>query len=301
MEITRIKNTDQHTFINEFLLPGKPVIITDAMEKWKLEQFTPEALSRQFGHYEVQIYNELFDLQTIDTLKAYLDNNFNKQEQEAASKEYIRWYTQLKDVDFFWSDEVFTALQQSWQNPYFFSGDSLAIPFTTPSAIADINTTRFPYKGLFISGQGARTRLHRDPFNSDAILCQFHGQKKIHLYSPEQAQYVMNGSEFVDIMNPDHARFPEFASASCTYEDTLSPGEIVLFPSGWFHDVSCLSDSISITWNFVHASKLPGFYKYIATYPDDDQLEIVRFFLGEWLSENADIHEITDFLKSRFA
>lgn len=300
MKIQRVENLTKETFIKEFLLPNKPVIIIDAMKEWSCEKFTPNYLEQEFGHYEVQIYNDLFDLQTVDTLSTYLKQNFNKQLDVKDDIEYIRWYTKLKEVDFFWSDEVFASLGEAWNNPYFFPNDSLAIPFTKKGEFSNINQTRFPYKGLFISGQGARTRLHRDPFNSDAILCQFYGEKKIVLYHPDQADYIMNENEFVDITNPDEQKFPNFHKANPTYEDILSPGEIIIFPAGWFHDVTCLSDSISITWNFVHSSKLNDFYSYIKQNPNDNQLEIVRFFLKEYVKENADTNEITDFLKEKF-
>lgn len=81
----------------------------------------------------------------------------------------------------------------------------------------------------------------------------------------------------------------------------LSPGEIILFPAGWFHDVTCLSDSISVTWNFVHSSELSRFYAYIQQHPDDDQLEIVRFFLRKYIKEDASVHAITDFLSGKFS
>lgn len=300
MKIQRVENLTKEIFIEEFLLPNKPVIITDAMKEWRGEKFIPDYLEQEFGHYEVQIYNDLFDLQTIDTLGAYLNQNFNNQLEAKGSIEYIRWYTKLKEVDFFWSDEVFASLKEAWSNPYFFPNDSLAIPFTKKGEFSNINDTRFPYKGLFISGKGARTRLHRDPFNSDAILCQFFGEKKIVLYHPNQAEYIMNGNEFVDIKNPDSQKFPNLHKTNSKYEDILSPGEIIIFPAGWFHDVTCLSDSISITWNFVHSSKLDDFYSYIKKNPDDDQLEIVRFFLKGLVRENADVNEITDFFKKEF-
>ena len=45
----------------------------------------------------------------------------------------------------------------------------------------------FPYRGVLVSARGARTRLHRDPFASDAVVCQFSGLKEVVLYRPERA------------------------------------------------------------------------------------------------------------------
>jgi hypothetical protein len=301
MKVERIRNLSREMFTEKFLIPGKPVIITDAMTDWNTENFTPAYLKQEFGHYEVQVYNDLFDLQTIDPLNMYFDNNFGKEDPMQRSLHYIRWYTKLKDVDFFWADEIFSSLATAWQHPYFLPDSSLVIPFVPAGKQVNINATRFPYKGLFISGKGARTRLHRDPFNSNAILCQFYGEKKILLYHPDQAGYVMNNGAFVDIENPDYDQFPDFSRASCAYEDILAPGEVIFFPGGWFHDVKCLSDSISITWNFVHTSGLEKFCSYIEQHPADDQLEIIRFFLKDWLKTDADVKAITAFLQSQFS
>ncbi|MCX6319468.1 MAG: cupin-like domain-containing protein [Bacteroidetes bacterium] len=300
MTIQRVQNLNEEQFVNDFLLPKKPVIVTDAMKGWDLEKFQPAGLREQFGNYEVQIYDDLFDLQTIDTLEYYLDENFGKKAEGHDKVNYIRWYTKLKDVDFYWADEVFDILRSSWSQPSFLPCDSLVIPFQPEGQKGPINTTRYPYKGLFISGKGARTRLHRDPFNSNAVLFQFYGQKKMCLYEPSQETYVMNGGEFVDIENPDLSKFSDFNKAKCNYEDVLMPGEMVLFPGGWFHDVRCISDSISITWNFVHKVGLPGFYSFIEKYPNDSQMEIVRYFLKNKISADADVQEIISFLKSSF-
>jgi len=299
MKLKRVSNLTKQAFFDEFLLPHQPVIITDAMDTWDLEKFQPGYLDRAFGHYDVQIYNDLFDLQTIDPLSTYLQDNFNKPENTERSHEYIRWYSQLRDVDFFWSDEVFRSLKGAWGHPYFLPDDSFVIPDAAEGKKAYVTECRYPYRGLFISGKGARTRLHRDPFNSNAILCQFYGQKKIYLYDPGQARYVMNEGEFVDIDEPDTSRFPDFSKAVCFYEDTLSPGEVLFFPAVWFHDVTSVSDSISITWNFVHNSELSGLYTYIDEHRDDDQLEIVRFFLKDRVEEGAGAQEIVNFLKTR--
>jgi hypothetical protein len=298
MKIKRVSQLSKQAFMDEYLIPHQPVIVTDAMDSWDIEKFRPEHLDRAFGHYDVQIYNDLFELQTIDTLNTYLHDNFNKPAGVERSHEYIRWYSQLRDVDFYWSDEVFLSLKNAWSHPYFLPEDSFVIPNAAAGMKADVTECRYPYRGLFISGKGARTRLHRDPFNSNAVLCQFHGAKKLYLYAPDQERYVMNGKEFVDIDEPDLRQFPDFPKAVCSYEDVLVPGEVVFFPAGWFHDVTSESDSISITWNFVHATETAGLHEYIDRHRSDDQLEIVRFFLKDKVGGEADAQEIIDFLKT---
>jgi len=89
------------------------------------------------------------------------------------------------------------------------------------------------------------------------------------------------GDEFVDILKPDYNRFNGFNQSISSYEDILQPGEIILFPSGWFHDVTCITNSISITWNFVHSRERPDFIKFVREHSQNSQLEIAEFFMRE--------------------
>ncbi len=298
MKVTRVQNLSKDTFLKDFLVANKPVIVTDAMKDFDRDKFTPDFLRSEFGDELVQVYDDLFNLQTVDTLATYLNKNFDRKPEDGRALEYMRWYTKLKDTDFFWSDAVFEKLKPYWNHPYFVPNDKLVVPYCQAGETKNITDHRYPYKGLFVSGKGSRTRLHRDPFRSNAMLCQFYGEKKMYLYHPNKVNEVMNGKEFVDLMNVDHKKFPKFKDIEADYEDVLLPGEIVLFPSGWFHDVTCVSDSISITWNFLHEEELDNLYEFIDQYPNDDQLEILRFFLKDKIGPDAPASEIKAFYES---
>jgi hypothetical protein len=288
--VERRSGLTREVFISEFLASRRPVIITDAMSDWQLSRFTPESLVRAFGNEEVQIYDDLFSLQRTSTLRRYVKQHVNKPESAPRSTEYVRWYTQLKDVEFVWADAAFARLRDAWDMPYFFPDSSMVVP---PSAgVLNPAEARFPYKGLFVSGRGARTRLHRDPWNSDALLCQLYGKKVITIYGADQTERLTSGHDFVDPGAPDEQRFPTFSKAKAAYRVTLEPGEIILFPGGSFHDVTSLTDSVSITWNFLHACNLHRFCEHVAKHPQEPELDIVRFFLKESLPPAASAEDI---------
>ena len=298
MKIQRVHDISEDQFVSEYLIPKRPVIVTDAMKNWDIERFHPKNLNREFGQYEVQVYNNLFDLQTVDTLETYLHKNFETEKEENAIIEYARWFTKFKDIDFFWSDNVFEALKDYWQHPYFLPKTGMILPFNRNNEEIQVNETSFPYKGLFLSGKGGKTRLHKDPLNTNALLCQLYGNKELLLYSPDQEDYLTSSGEFVDIENPDLNKFPNYEKAALTYRDVLSPGEIVLFPAGWFHDVTSVTDSVSITWNFVHANEVNEFCNYLESNATDDQMEIVHFFVKKYLeTDYVDKHSITSFYR----
>lgn len=81
----------------------------------------------------------------------------------------------------------------------------------------------------------------------------------------------------VDIESPDLRLFPNFANAQPYVHDTLEPGEIVLVPAGWFHHFNSVTDSISLTWNFVHVYRLREFISYLISSPSQTELKQLTY------------------------
>ncbi len=95
--------------------------------------------------------------------------------------------------------------------------------------------------------------LHRDPL--DGLLYQFIGRKRLLLFAPDQADklYPMRAWNnyqpcWVQPDRPDYERFPKFRQAK-GMEVILEPGELLVQPAGWFHEVSCLdSPTFSVSY-----------------------------------------------------
>lgn len=300
MPVNRVTNISETEFIENHLIPGIPVIITDAMNNWNIEQFSPSSLIKLFGDEFVQVYDDLFALQAVQSLEEYITENFNQPTSSPRCQRYVRWYTQLKNVDFLWADHIFEKIKPFWGNPYFLPNTNMIIPPVNEHGTVCPTEIQFPYKGLFISGRGSRTRLHRDPWHSNAILCQFYGEKLVKLYDREQTNYVTDGTRFVDPLAPDLRAFPDYEKAVQLDEFILAPGEMIFFPRGVFHDVTCATDSVSITWNFVHAANKPHFLEHLARYPDEGELTTLRYFLKHRLPEDANAEQIRDYVNQHF-
>lgn len=291
MELERVSKISQDQFFNDYLISNKPVVVTDAMNSWDLSKFTPESLIGSHGDEMVQIYDSLFDFKSVNTLGNYVKKYFNGDNEDIF--EYVRWYTKLKNLEFFWADEFFKSIQEYWNHPYFLARESYLLPYTTGNGSANITKVGFPYKGIFISGKNAKTNLHSDPFNSNAILCQLYGEKRIILFHPNQKNFLSDTQGFSKLDEPDMTRFPNFNLAEATYNDVLLPGEIVFFPSGWLHEVTSITDSVSITWNFLHSTERHKLIDFLSTYPKDNQIPIIHYFLTG--SSNR-VSEIDDLL-----
>ena len=280
-QVVRLPELTVEAFIAEYLEKNQPVIVTGATRDWKaLEAWKPEQLAKRFGHEKVQVYGDLFKLANITPLSEYLDRYFGRTDTPDPSKSvpYVRWYCHLSSEERVpWADDVFVSLEQDWARPDFFPADSFVLPFCAPSETIDPSRDWFPAKGLFISARGGRTRLHADPWCSDALLCQIYGKKDFVMYDPSQGPYLTNGARSVDVEAPDLEMFPNFPRSRETVRDTLQPGEILLVPAGWFHHFKSVTDSVSMTWNFLHLSRLEQFLAYLSRGPEDSELKQLSY------------------------
>ncbi|MBA3915401.1 MAG: hypothetical protein H0X25_16415, partial [Acidobacteriales bacterium] len=197
-------------------------------------------------------------------LQAYLQDYFGQPQEPApgAALPYVRWYTQLKDVDFVWADEAFAGFADRWRMPYFLPQSDYLLPSAASSHAVNPACDPFPGRGLFISCRGASTRRHHDPWSSDAILCQVLGQKQISFYGPKTHGADAGGEGE--------------SEASAVVQ--LVPGEVLYIPRGAVHSAVSLSDSVSLTWNFVHRSTWPEFFQHLASPAAAAEMPVLRYF-----------------------
>nr|CAH7724028.1 unnamed protein product [Callosobruchus chinensis] len=99
---------------------------------------------------------------------------------------------------------------------------------------------------------GTVSPLHQDPKNN--ILAQVFGTKQILLYSPDDSPYLypheeklLNNTAQVDPLKPDLDHFPDFHKAKM-YKCLLEPGEMLFIPVKWWHHVSALEKSFSVSF-----------------------------------------------------
>lgn len=101
-------------------------------------------------------------------------------------------------------------------------------------------------------GEEPVTALHRDCLTG--FLCHLYGRKKFLLYSPDQAELVYPVKRFngyqrcrVAPTAPNLERYPLFAQAR-PIEVVLEPGDVLINPVGWFHEVYALDPVISVSF-----------------------------------------------------
>lgn len=272
MQVERRERMSVNDFTQSHIETNKPVIITDGMSDWKaMSLWTPDYFRTTLGSFEVQLYDNAFNFIGLSCLSDYITEYFNQNIPiDPHSIPYVRAYCKFRNVDFLWADQLFSHLQNDWTLPYFLPKSDYLLPYQTTKTIQP-NQQACPAKGLFISAKGCATHFHIDPWCSDAVLCQIQGEKEVTLISSEQLP-----STLIDMnnLNSNELR-PYFAHA---HRDILKPGEILYIPNGWIHHVASLSDSISLTWNFVHNTTGHRFLKYLSQNLSEFDQSVMAYF-----------------------
>lgn len=267
-------------FIEGHIAQNRPVVVRGL--EYEPQRWTPEGLRETLGDMNALVYGALFDLEDVQPVEDYLDDWFGLDGPLEDEVPYIRWYNKLREVDFAWGDEAFRRLAAGWRTPRCMPADNLLVPPSKHAPSVDSVTQPFPYRGVLIAARGARTRLHRDPFCSDAVVCQFHGVKDAALYHPERTDELTarhGASSFGGFVDVRADEIDEL-SVEPDYRGLITPGQMLYIPNGWLHDVLVTEDSASVTWNFIHRAGAANFlHHYLADQPETDtEFEILRYF-----------------------
>lgn len=258
---------DPDTFSQGFLAAGRPLVSRGCLSRWSWRPpWDPAELARLFAGQRVPLYDTLFSLRGLSTFDAYVQRYTNGAAGEAPP--YLRWFARQSDHRLPWADEAFAALASSWSMPEWLPRSG----YVLPRSAGELDSARdaFPARGLFVCGPGGRTRLHADPWGSDACLCQVTGDKRLTMFSPDAAELLSDGASVIDLDAPDDGAFPRWREARPDVDEILHPGDAAFIPGGWLHTAVALQMSVSITWNFVHESHRDGFDAFLRDYRGDD-------------------------------
>lgn len=99
---------------------------------------------------------------------------------------------------------------------------------------------------------GTVSPLHFDIKNN--LLCQVFGYKRIFLYNPSDTinlypydTKLLDNTAQVDPLKPDYIKWPDFKKAK-GFMCYLGPGEMLYIPPKWWHHVTALTTSFSVSF-----------------------------------------------------
>ncbi|CAG9771156.1 unnamed protein product [Ceutorhynchus assimilis] len=169
---------------------------------------------------------------------------FNSQKcTEATLAQYLKDWPETND---FYLKDWHLKLQrkndQFYEVPIYFASDWLNEYF--------VECQEDDYRFVYMGQKGTWTPLHSDVFGSFSWSVNVCGQKKWLFFPPGEENYLKDSNNILpyDIAEINHSR-------KC-FEVLQNPGEAIFVPSGWYHQVWNMEDTISINHNWVNGCNI---------------------------------------------
>ncbi len=239
-EIERRLDLGREEFLERYYSAGRPVILAGEMAHWPaLWRWTPPYLKSVVGSRSVEYQG------------GRTENPRFEMEKDGHRRElpFERFIDLIAERE---GNDAYITAYNSARN-----SESLALlhsdlGFLDKFLARDVAQ---PHGMMWIGPAGTVTSLHHDLTNN--FVAQIVGRKRFKVIPAAEVGKLYNHrhvfSEIADLDDPaiDRVRFPRLAGARI-YDVTLSPGEVIFLPIGWWHQVKSLDFSVTITYtNFL--------------------------------------------------
>jgi hypothetical protein len=233
-KVEKRRNVDPDEFLEKYLRASRPVVLQGIADDWPaLRRWSPGDLKSRFGEHEIEVQ-----------LNRESDSSY--EENSLAHRQKIKL-----------ADYVDKVMSGGPSNDYYMTANNLLLrsPAFAP-LLADVGTLP-PYcdpSGLaqrshfWFGPAGTVTPLHHDTVM--LFHTQIMGRKRWRFVSPLDTPKVYNFNAVfspVDVDKPDLVRFPRFSQVK-VLEVVVEPGETVFLPLGWWHQVTSLDVSLSLSF-----------------------------------------------------
>lgn len=257
--IDRVDRINQTDFIDHYLLPRKPLVITKAASKWPAYQkWTFDYLKQVVGEKTVPLY---------DSSKADPSKPINAAAAEMRFADYIDLIQRgPTDLRIFLFDPIRQA--PALLNDYHFPKDLMG-------GFLD------KYPNMFFGGEGSVTFLHYDIDLAHIFHTHFNGRKHIILFEQQWSErlyripFATYALEDYDIAHPDFIKFPALNGIE-GQQTILEHGDTLFMPTGYWHWMKYLTGSFSISlraWDRSWAIKTKSLYNLTIQRKFDDMMK----------------------------
>jgi ribosomal protein L16 Arg81 hydroxylase len=231
--VERRRGLSRAEFLHDFYARNRPVVLEDVCDDWRAKElWTPQYLAERLGTAEVEV---MIDRDADDRYEI----NSGSHRIVMPFDEYV---AKVKATE--WGNDLYLvannhlleseAARPLWDD--FYLDQRYMIPDSR-------GTGTF----LWFGPAGTVTPFHHDIVN--IFFHQVLGRKRFILVPPLDTPVVANWfgvySE-IDPTDPDLERFPRFREAR-QFDVCLGPGDALFLPVGWWHHVTAIDLSISIS------------------------------------------------------
>ncbi|KAL8564092.1 tRNA wybutosine-synthesizing protein 5 [Nucella lapillus] len=256
-------------FLQDIYPNRRPAILRGVDIGQCCEKWTVQYLASQGGSAEVKVH-----VSTKPQMD-FLHKNFLY--RSLPFSEFVQRAAEETHTDFFLDEKEVYYLRALGEDP---RKDIADIHQQFPLLAADITFPDFfPPDQFFssvfrIASKGLQLWTHYDVM--DNLLIQVTGEKRVVLFSPQEAEKLYlegDKSRVLDIDHPDLTQFPRFAGA-VRMEGRLQPGDILFIPALWFHNV--VSEQFGVAVNVFWKNLAGDLYDHKDTYGNRDLLPAQR-------------------------
>jgi hypothetical protein len=242
-QVERVRGLSGEDFLDFYYALSRPVVIEGAMEGWPaLERWTPDYLADKVGSAPVEYQGGRDGAADFELHK-------DRHRQVMPFDRFIQAITPAA----FGNDLYITAYNSAANRR------ALAVLDEDLGVMSEYLT---PGPGMaWIGPAGTFTPLHFDLTNN--LIAQVTGEKHVILLPPSETQRLYNHrhvfSEVHDITDEMQLNPYPLARGAHMFEVELRAGDALFVPIGWWHQVTALDFSVTLTYtnfrwpNFGHA------------------------------------------------
>jgi len=241
-----IDASDVVLFRKNYLMNEKPVILKGMGKDWPaIKRWSADFFRKTYGHIKVPVCYYKTKRQ-----EAYKDQ----------TKMSLGEYIVLAEKNSAFEDDAELPYLGGWiyhkEFPELLDDIDMSLPcfpdnwlYKLPSSIS------IPPTNLLIGYLQVSSPLHTDSFFVNSVLTMIVGEKKARLVSPAHTFAVSNGQ---DLFNPDIAN-KVLKHGADIFEGTISAGDALYIPPGWWHNVINCGFTIAVQNLHVDTHRFPLF------------------------------------------
>ena len=246
--IDRVDSISSKDFRKEYLLPKKPVIITQLSKDWPAySKWTWDYFKSLVGEQDVEVYNNIRAGAKVPVNGADDIMKFGKY------LDLIQHGPVELRIFLF---NIFKYAPQLVQD------------FTFPEQFTKSFLKKYPM--LFVGGAGSVAHMHYDIDLSHIFHTQFAGRKRVLLMANDQSPLIYrmpltveSAASFVNWQDGlDEDKFPALRKAH-GYHTILEHGETLFMPTGYWHHMQYLDSGFAMSLRALPegiSQKINGFY-----------------------------------------